>query len=354
MQAVLVRAGDVQYQALVGAGLLAQVGEMVQPLVPGKRCAVVADDNSAELFAGMVIGSLGVADLEPTLIKVRPGESSKSLSVIGTVCDRMSSAGLDRSSFVIALGGGVIGDLAGFAAAIYHRGIPHVQLPTTLLAQVDSSIGGKTAVNTAAGKNLLGAVHQPALVVADVDTLRTLPARELNQGFAEIIKHGVIRDPALFDMLEAFDRAQLVELVRRNIEIKAEVVARDEHDVSGERAVLNFGHTVGHAIERATAYKRFLHGEAVSLGIVAACEISSRKASLADHDRERVIRALEQFGLPTSLPDDVDRAAVFDAMATDKKFERGQVRFVVADRLGSARLATDITYDDIRQAVARL
>ena len=208
----------------------------------------------------------------------------------------MAAAGLDRSSFVVALGGGVVGDLAGFVAAIYHRGIPYVQVPTTLLAQVDSSIGGKTAVNTAAGKNLIGALHHPVLVIADVDLLRTLPAREFNQGFAEIIKHAIIRDAALFEALEYFDRKRDLEsLVRRNVEIKAEFVAADERDRTGERALLNFGHTVGHAIERAGDYRELLHGEAVSLGIVAACDISMRKAGLpedaASEDR-RAARAI--------------------------------------------------------------
>ena len=195
----------------------------------------------------------------------------------------MATAGLDRSSFVVALGGGVVGDLAGFVAAIYHRGIPYVQVPTTLLAQVDSSIGGKTAVNTAAGKNLIGALHHPVLVIADVDLLRTLPEREFNQGFAEIIKHGIIRDAALLDTLESFERKRDLEsLVRRNVEIKAEFVAADERDENGKRALLNFGHTVGHAIERAGDYRELLHGEAISLGIVAACDISVRKMGLPE------------------------------------------------------------------------
>ena len=354
MNAVSVRIGDAAYDAIVGAGLLADVGQLVRDVVRGPRCAVVADTNTARLFAETVTGSLRAAGFEPALIKVPAGEAAKSLTQAGRICDEMTSAGLDRSSFVVAVGGGVIGDLAGFAAAIYHRGIPHVQVPTTLLAQVDSSIGGKTGVNTRAGKNLLGAVHQPVLVVADVDVLPTLPRRELNQGFAEIIKHATIRDPSLFDMLEDFDPDRFAELVHRNIEIKAEVVARDEHDISGERAILNFGHTVGHAIERATDYNRFLHGEAVSLGIVAACDISVRKAGLVSADRDKVVAALSAFDLPTRLPADVDRAAIGSAVVGDKKFEGGEVRFVVATALGAARLANDITMDDITAAIAAL
>ena len=372
MEAVKVLAGDSSYDALVGCGLVAQIGTLVRPVVRGPRCAVIADDNSARLFADTVTKSLRDAGFKPAVICVPAGETSKSLDRVAAVCDEMATAGLDRSSFVIALGGGVIGDLAGFAAAIYHRGIPHVQVPTTLLAQVDSSIGGKTGVNTRNGKNLLGAVHQPAFVVADVETLRTLPRRELNQGFAEVIKHAIIKDPALFEMLsrmpgggtrfcESTDARErvppsnlLADLVRRNVAIKAAVVARDETDTSGERAILNFGHTVGHAIERATHYSRFLHGEAISLGLVAACEISIRRAGFAEREREKVIAALSRFDLPTRLPDNIDRDAVVTALASDKKFERGEVRFVVAERLGSARLTSDVTMNDIRAAIAEL
>ncbi|MBA3883514.1 MAG: 3-dehydroquinate synthase, partial [Chthoniobacterales bacterium] len=298
------------YEAVIGSNLLATIGARVSALVRGPQCAVVADSNTAALFAASVRQSLEAAGFQPLAITIRPGEKSKSLEQVGALCEQMSAAGFDRTSFVVALGGGVVGDLAGFAAAIYHRGIPYVQVPTTLLAQVDSSIGGKTAVNTPAGKNLLGAVHQPALVVADLDTLRTLPPRELNQGFAEIIKHAIIADPSLLDLLRDFDGRNFAALVRRNIEIKAAIVARDEHDSSGERAILNFGHTVGHAIERACGYGRFLHGEAVSLGMVAACEISRRTAGFADCERQQVLEALESRDLPVRLPAHFPRAKI--------------------------------------------
>ena len=288
------------------------------------------------------------------LISIAPGEKSKSLEQVGAICDRMAEAGMDRSSFVVALGGGMVGDIAGFAAAIYHRGIPHIQVPTTLLAQVDSSIGGKTAVNTPRGKNLLGAVHQPALVLADIDTLRTLPKREFNQGFSEIIKHAIIADASLFQLIESYDADRLPELVRRNVEIKAAIVSRDERDVSGDRALLNFGHTIGHGIERAAHYGRFLHGEAISLGIVAACEISIRRAGLARDDRDKILRRLAAFDLPTSLPPDVPRDEVVRAVQADKKFERGEVRFVVTPGPGAAYLSSEVTMADIEQAVRAL
>lgn len=354
VQSVWIRTSTGGYQAVIGAGLLDAIGSRVTPVVRGPRCAVIADSNTARRFSEPVCRSLDGAGFRSTLITVPAGETSKSLQQAGAVCEQMAAAGLDRSSFVVALGGGVVGDLVGFAAAIYHRGIPYVQVPTTLLAQVDSSIGGKTAVNTPAAKNLLGAVHPPVLVVADVETLETLPNRELNQGFAEIIKHAVIADATLFELLHAFELTRLPELVRRNVAIKAAFVALDERDTSGARATLNFGHTVGHALERAAGYGALLHGEAVSLGIVAACEVSVQRAGLSEAERQQVLSALQRFDLPTSLPVDFPRAEIMQAVRSDKKFQRGEVRFIVSPRLGSAQLTSDVTLDDIARAVQKL
>jgi 3-dehydroquinate synthetase len=239
-------------------------------------------------------------------------------------------------------------------AAIFHRGIPWVNIPTTLLAQVDSCIGGKTGVNTPAGKNLLGVVHHPALVIADIDTLATLPTREFNQGFAEIIKHAIISDAALFETLENFERENLEALVRRNIEIKAQVVSADERDTTGERALLNFGHTVGHAIEYAAGYRDLLHGEAVSLGIVAACAISMKKVGLSKKQRDVIVDLLRKFDLPTKLPANFPHEEIMKALPRDKKFLGGRVRFVVTSGIGSARLATDVTMKDIKEALTEL
>jgi 3-dehydroquinate synthase len=351
---IVIHAGSQEYEALVDSQLLEKTGALLAEKFRGPGCAVISDENVAPLFAPTVLRSLTEAGFRPTLITARAGEESKSLSQAEGICAQMIAAGLDRSSFVLALGGGVVGDLAGFVAAIYHRGIPHVQAPTTLLAQVDSSIGGKTGVNTAAGKNLIGAFHQPVLVLADVDTLATLPPREWKQGFAEIIKHAIIRDAAMFETLQHFDRKELGALIRRNIEIKAAIVAADERETTGERALLNFGHTVGHAIERAGEYRHFLHGEAVSLGIVAACEIPIRKAGLSKTERETIVRTLEAFDLPTRLPSNFPREKIIEAIRVDKKFERGEVRFVVTPALGSARVATDVTMEDIEAAVQEL
>jgi 3-dehydroquinate synthase len=351
---VIVQAGERSYEVFVGSRLLEQTAALVSRKLKGPACAIVSDHNVAALFAENISRSLTAAGFRPTLIAVRPGESSKAMGQAEAICDRMIAAGLDRSSFVVALGGGMVGDLAGFVAAIYHRGIPCVQVPTTLLAQVDSSIGGKTAVNTAAGKNLIGAWHQPALVISDVETLTTLPPREWRQGFAEIVKHAVIRDATMFETLQRFDRKDLAALIRRNVEIKAAIVSADERETTGERALLNFGHTIGHAIERAGDYDEFLHGEAVSLGIVAACEISVRKAGLAETDRARIIRTLEAFELPTRLPSEFPSEKILEAIRFDKKFSRGAVRFVVVPSIGSARLATDVTMDEIQAAVDHL
>src|SRR5207302_9006029 len=249
------------------------------------------------LFADRVKQSLASSGFQAMLITVPAGEQSKTLEQAGAICDQMVAVGLDRQSFLIGLGGGVIGDISGFVAAIYHRGIPHVQIPTTLLAMVDSSIGGKTGVNTRDGKNLIGAIHHPLLVIDDIDVLKTLPRREFNQGFAEIIKHAVIADAKMFRNLQSWKATEAValqRLIKRNIQIKSKIVAKDERDRTGQRALLNFGHTIGHAIERAGNYRKFLHGEAVSLGIVAACAISVKRAGLRPDQRAAIVDLLER------------------------------------------------------------
>jgi 3-dehydroquinate synthase len=354
MTPIVIQAGNQSYQVMVGSQLLEKAGTSLSEKLSGPDCAIVSDGNVAARFAQALERSLTSAGFKPTLITIRPGEKSKTLSEAEAICNRMSEAGLDRSSFLIALGGGMIGDLSGFAAAIYHRGIPYVQVPTTLLAQVDSSIGGKTAVNTAAGKNMIGAWHHPALVLADVDVLDSLPPREWKQGFAEIIKHAIIRDAEMFELLQQFDRKDIAALVRRNVALKAAMVAGDERETRGERVLLNFGHTVGHAIERAGEYRDLPHGEAVSLGIVAGCEISVRKAGLSQPERDRILKTLRVFDLPTRLPPDLPREKILEAIRFDKKFRDGEVRFVVTPSIGSACVATDVTMEDIQAAIAEL
>jgi 3-dehydroquinate synthase len=349
-----IRSAAHHYPALIGSGLLDQIGECVRKYFARKTCAIISDTNIAPLFGERVINSLTGAGFQPTLITIPAGEQSKTLDQAGGICDQMIAAGLDRQSFLICLGGGVVGDISGFVAAIYHRGIPYVQIPTTLLAMVDSSIGGKTGVNTSAGKNLIGAIHHPSLVIDDVDVLKTLPRREFNQGFAEIIKQAIIADAEMFTGLKDVDLENLIPLIHRNIELKSKIVAKDERDRTGERALLNFGHTVGHAVERAGDYREFLHGEAISLGIVAACDVSMKRAGLPRDQRDAIVHLLSAFKLPTQLPPDFPREEIFNAMKFDKKFEAGKIRFVVAPKIGSARLSGDVTMEDIREAVAQL
>jgi 3-dehydroquinate synthase len=342
---------------LIGEGLLKRVGARVRTHLYGNTCAIVTDNNVGRLFSGSVRKNLVSAGFRPTRITVPAGEKSKTLAQAGAICDQMIAAGLDRQSFVIGLGGGVVGDISGFVAAIYHRGIPHVQIPTTLLAMVDSSIGGKNGVNTCDGKNLIGAIHHPTLVIDDIDVLKTLPRREFNQGFAEIIKHAIIADAKMFDTLQhwkAADAAALERLIQRNIKIKAKIVARDERDQTGERAILNFGHTVGHAIERAREYRKFLHGEALSLGIVAACAISAKKVGLPPDQFDAIVDLLAKFELPIKLPKNFPRQKIVEAMKFDKKFESGKVRFVVTPRIGTAHLTNDVTLDDICEVIKTL
>jgi 3-dehydroquinate synthase len=339
---------------LIGSGLIANAGKEVAKRLRGPRCAIISDTNIAPLLADRVKQRLTSSGFQPTFITIPSGEKSKTLEQAGAICDQMIAAGLDRQSFVIGLGGGVIGDISGFVAAIFHRGTPHVQIPTTLLAMVDSSIGGKTGVNTAAGKNLIGAVHHPSLVIDDLDVLKTLPQREFSQGFAEIIKHAIIADAEMFDAMEDVDLENLAPLIRRNIEIKSKIVTKDERDRSGDRALLNFGHTVGHAIERGGDYREFLHGEAISLGIVVACDVSMKRAGLSRDQRDAIVELLQKFKLPTRLPPNFPREKIFEALPFDKKFESGEVRFVLTPRIGSAHLSSDVTMEDMREAVDQL
>jgi 3-dehydroquinate synthase len=359
-----IRSNQNRYDAVVGSHLLDRVGQLIAGKVQGSRSAVISDTNVAPHFANRVMKSLAAGNLQPTLITVPAGEKSKSLEQAGEICERMLAAALDRQSFVVGLGGGMIGDLSGFVAAIFQRGIPHVQIPTTLLAMVDSSIGGKTGVNTKTGKNLLGAFHHPALVIDDVDLLKTLSRRDFNQGFAEIIKHAIIADAKMFAELQSatgrarrgehVDLSKIEPLVCRNIEIKSGIVAKDERDRTGDRALVNFGHTVGHAIERAGDYEQFRHGEAISLGIVAACNISAKKAGLPKDQQKAIVDLLQSFELPTRLPSDFPRAEILEAIPFDKKFQGGKIRFVVTSAIGSATLSTDVTLEDIRKAIDQL
>lgn len=337
------------YDVHIGPGLLDQAGALVTGILPHGKCALISDTNVAPLYAERVSRSLSGAGFDVTQLVSPAGEKSKSLEEASSLCEQMIAAGLDRTSAVIALGGGVVGDLAGFVAAIYYRGIPFVQVPTTIVAQVDSSVGGKTGVNAAGGKNLIGAFHQPRLVIADTGTLDSLPVREFNEGFAEVIKHAAIRDFAMLDELD-----DLPALIAQNVAIKAAIVAEDEWETRGVRALLNFGHTIGHGIENAAGYGRYLHGEAVSLGLVAACRLSMEKAGLAPAVRDRIFSALARYQLPLSLPPDVKTDDILAAMRKDKKFCGGSVRFVLLKNPGEAFVSSDVTEADIVRQIEAL
>ena len=342
-------------RVLAGPGLLAQTGTLCAGAGLRGGCAVITDENVGPFHGANVIEALKSAGFSPHLFAVPAGEHSKSMTAAEGLVDRLLAAGLDRGSFVVALGGGVVGDLAGFVAAIYLRGIPCVQIPTTIVAQVDSSVGGKTGVNARAGKNLIGAFHQPCLVLADTLTLETLPDREYREGFAEVIKHAVIRDGTMLDDLDpAAPRESLAPLIARNIAIKAAIVSADETERTGQRALLNFGHTVGHAIENVAGYGKFLHGEAISLGMATALEISQGKYGLSAADAGRVREKLQAYGLPVTMPPDLATDALLAAMRHDKKFSEGRIRYVVTPRLGEAFVADDVTEDDIRTAIDSL
>ncbi len=337
------------YDVHVGSGLLEKTGELAAGVLKPGRCVLVTDSNVAPLYADRVAESLGGSGFSVTTLVSPAGEKSKSMEEASRLCEGMIAAGLDRSSSLFALGGGVVGDLAGFVAAIYYRGIPFLQLPTTVVSQVDSSVGGKTGVNASGGKNLIGAFHQPRLVIADTDTLSTLPAREFNEGFAEIIKHAAIRD---FGMLEALDDLPL--LIARNVAIKAAIVAEDEFETKGVRALLNFGHTIGHGIENAAGYGRYLHGEAISLGLVAACRLSVKKAGLDPAASARILSALEQYRLPLTLPPDIATEDILAALWKDKKFHAGAVRFVLLKSPGEAFVSNEVSGTDIEREIEAL
>jgi 3-dehydroquinate synthase len=349
---------DRSYDVIVEPGLLARAGDAIASAgIAASRIAVISDATVAALHAEPLIASLETAGFRTTLHLLPAGESSKSLTRAEALCREMAAAGHDRKSLVVALGGGVTGDLAGFVAAMFYRGIPFVQIPTTIVAQVDSSVGGKTGVNIPEGKNLLGAFHQPRLVLVDPETLRTLHDREFREGFAEAIKHAAIRDAPMLDELADLDpdsREVPAGLIARNIAIKARIVEADEHETLGLRALLNFGHTIGHGIEAALPYGEILHGEAISLGLRAAVFLSQHLAGLPQADATRIISLLHHFRLPLVLPDSITTETILDRLSHDKKFVSGAIRFVLIRTAGDAFLSADVTPDHLRQAIAHL
>lgn len=359
--------GDRAYDIVIGRDVLPSLGHRIKELRPGVRVAIVTDRTVAGHWLNKTEAALAEAGVASSHFVVGEGEASKSYAVLQDVCEALIAAKIERNDLVIALGGGVIGDLAGFAAAIVRRGVDFVQVPTSLLAQVDSSVGGKTGINSPHGKNLVGSFHQPVLVVADTAVLDTLTPRQFRAGYAEVAKYGVLGDEAFFTWLEA-NHADLFSggsarehAIATSCRAKAAIVARDERE-NGERALLNLGHTFGHALEAATGFSdRLFHGEGVSVGMVLAAEFSAEMNMIPAADAERVQRHLAVVGLPTRLQDIAgfqqeglaDADTLMALMAQDKKVKRGQLTFILLEKIGKAVIANDVDPSTVREFLVR-
>lgn len=352
--------GPHSYAIVVERGVLGTVGGRLRALHVGSRAAIVTSASIMRLHGKPVVESLQEAGFIVTVVDVPEGEGAKTLAVAERCWNELLAAGLDRTSTVLALGGGAVGDLAGFVAGTYMRGMNFVQLPTTVLAQVDASIGGKTAIDHPTAKNLVGVFYQPRLVLVDPSTVVTLPERDFRSGLAEIVKHGIVLDAGYFADLErsvpetlARDGAALERIIGGSCRLKAGVIERDPEEKSELRFALNYGHTIGHALEAVTGYGRWTHGEAVSLGIVAEARLAERLGIASDDTVERQERLLAALGLPVRVGN-VDRAAVLDAIRHDKKSRDGHVPFVLAPSIGAFRVVYDVSHDDVRAILTQL
>lgn len=352
---------DRSYEILIGGGLLAHTGRLIADLRPGVKCSIVTDETVAGFHLETIQSSLEAAGIQSQAIILPPGEGTKSFDALSSLVETLISHEIERGDLVIALGGGVIGDLAGFAASILRRGVEFVQIPTSLLAQVDSSVGGKTGINSAFGKNLIGAFHQPILVVCDIDVLQTLDPRQFRAGYAEVVKYGLIRDKDFFAWLEdnrssiyELNENALVHAIETSCTMKADVVANDERE-HGVRALLNLGHTFGHGFESLTGYgDRLLHGEAIAIGMVMAFEFSEMLGHCPKGAAQIVEAHFKSAKLPTRLQDipqagDITLEALIDKMQQDKKVERGRMVFILTKTIGDAFVARDVSMDSLRQ-----
>ncbi len=355
MKTLAVELGERSYPIFIGSGLLAR-GELLTRHMVGTRVAIVTNETVAPLYLAKVRAHLGRH--HPVEVILPDGEQHKSLTVLNRIFDALLENRCDRQTTIIALGGGVVGDMAGFAAATYQRGVPFIQVPTTLLAQVDSSVGGKTGVNHALGKNMIGAFYQPRAVIIDTDTLTTLPDRELSAGLAEVIKVGLIRDPVFFAWLEQHidrllkrDPNVLAEAIERSCRNKAEIVAADERE-AGARATLNLGHTFGHAIETGVGYGAWLHGEAVAAGMAMAADLSYRLGWLKETDLARIRALLERARLPVQAPPALSAARLRELMSVDKKVQAGKLRLVLLKKLGEAVITGDVPAATLDETLA--
>ena len=358
IQTVHVPLGERAYDILIGPGLIARAGTEIASRLKGRKAAVVTDEHVAPLYLEALVASLDAADIASAQVVLPAGEKTKSFEHLMTACDKVLEARVERNDYVIALGGGVIGDLSGFAAGIVRRGVRFVQVPTSLLAQVDSSVGGKTGINSRHGKNLIGVFHQPDLVLADTDVLNTLSEREFRAGYAEVAKYGLIDKPDFFAWLEANWKAVFaggsarIEAIATSCQAKADVVVADERE-NGQRALLNLGHTFGHALEAATAYdsRRLVHGEGVSIGMVLAHEFSARMNLASPDDARRVEKHLKEVGLPTrmaDIPGELPPAeTLMDAIAQDKKVKSGKLTFILTRGIGQSFVADDVPASEV-------
>ncbi|MCB2153974.1 3-dehydroquinate synthase [bacterium] len=354
---VRVELGKRSYEIIIGRRLFDTAGSFLREVVEGDQVLVVCDEAVESPWSKLLTKTLATSGFDVGIISMPSGEKTKSVECIGQLWEMLADGAFARDSAMVALGGGVAGDLTGFAAATYLRGIAFVQVPTTLLAMVDSSVGGKTGVNLEQGKNLVGSFWQPAMVLADLDCLKTLPVEERISGMAEVIKYGVIRDAEFFDFLEenldtifqpGYDE-QLVHAVKRSVEIKADVVAEDERE-SGLRAILNFGHTVGHAIEAETKYGKLRHGEAISIGMVVASMISLNRDTYEEWtqtEHDRLVKLLERTGLPTRVPEGLSAETLIERTQMDKKVRKGRIRYVLPVRMGEVELVRDVEAEEV-------
>jgi 3-dehydroquinate synthase len=357
MNTIQVELGNRSYPITIGNGILQELGSSLRHFNFSSPIALVSNTTVFPLYGAAVSRSLSASGLSCAEIILPDGEEYKTLAYAERILEALLQVRLDRKSAIVALGGGVIGDLAGFAASVYMRGIDFIQIPTTLLAQVDSSVGGKTGVNHPRGKNMIGTFWQPRLVWIDIDTLLSLPRREFVAGAAEIIKYGIIWDRDLFDFLEKspanvleLDRDPLRHVIRRSCEIKADVVRRDERE-GGIRAILNFGHTIGHALETATGYTAFLHGEAVAIGMYIEAEIARLMGLMQREEVLRIRSLISAYGLPSAIPRNIDLELFFASMKLDKKAVFGSIRFILPDRIGSVTLHSSVPESAIREAL---
>jgi len=357
MEKVKVKLKERSYDICIGSNMLKGIGARLKSFGLSPKTAIMSNPTVYKLYGKTILNSIKASGFDVIHVIIPDGEQYKDIGIVQNIYGELLKHGLDRKSALIALGGGVVGDITGFVASTYMRGIPYIQIPTTLLAQVDSSVGGKTGVNHKLGKNMIGTFYQPKLVWIDIDTLKTLPERELIAGLAEVIKYGVIKDKNLFNFLEDnrrkifyLDRHAYTHIIKRSCEIKAEVVSKDERE-TGLRAILNYGHTIGHAIETATGYTKFLHGEAVAIGMHLEAKIAERIEFLRIHDVLRIKALIDSYGLPSERPSKINVDALISSMQLDKKAVAGELKIILPERIGRVRIYKRVEVKTIKEVL---